>query len=104
VTIDNYGGNLIRVYNIGWVSTAQDYDYPTSISLIEVGSDSTLRKDDFLTWNVNTLKGIWSALFDLQWFGKGEHKMQGEPVGTNSPMVTNFIFIFQPFTNNEQKK
>jgi len=37
------------------------------------------------TWKVKTLKGIWRALFDLQWLGKGEQRIQGDPVGTSSP-------------------
>ena len=37
------------------------------------------------SWNVKTLNAIGSDLLDLQWLGRGEQSIQGDPVGTSSP-------------------
>ena len=37
------------------------------------------------SWNVNTLNPMGRDLLDLQWLGRGEHKMHGDPVCTSSP-------------------
>ena len=38
-----------------------------------------------LTWNVKTLKAVGRALLLLQWLGRGEQRIQGDPVWIRSP-------------------
>ena len=39
----------------------------------------------FRTWNVKTLNAVGRDLFDLQCVGRGEQRMQGDPVWMRSP-------------------
>ena len=44
-----------------------------------------IRMTCLLTWKVKTLKAVGRALLLRQWLGRGEHRMQGEPVWIKSP-------------------